>query len=200
MSVARVEAAVAVCAIIFIFVGCAADPWDRERLKLELKREIIAELKTQGRLRGEEAPSAPVPPPVVKSGEQAPAPVDPPKVVNKTPANREGGSLVSGSLLYDGKGLPACRVRLVKMSVVESMFGVFPSYREEEAVIEATTNQDGSYAFQNVSEGLYRLKWQPTGENGWIRRSHEKPDVEVVEGKETTLKAIETHKLVIGAD
>lgn len=159
-----------------LFLGsCASHEIDREQLKEEIRREILAELAR---------PKEGAPSPAVAVAPAIPA------VADNTSAHR--GS-VSGSITYDGVGLAECRVKLVKLSAVG---GLFPDYREEAESI-VTTDSTGAYRFEHVAPGRYRLKWQPKGESGWIRKSHDRPDVDLATDASVNVKAIETNKPTI---
>ena len=55
---------------------------------------------------------------------------------------------------------------------------------------ETVTEADGSYRFENVPAGAYKLSWLPQGENQWIRRISLKPDVVVGGGETVNVKEI----------
>ena len=53
-----------------------------------------------------------------------------------------------------------------------------------------TTDADGTYRFENVPAGEYKLTWLPQGQNQWIRRIAMRPDIKVHAGETTNAKEI----------
>ena len=105
---------------------------------------------------------------------------------------------VAGRILRTGKGLPSCKVKLVRMVRVETMGGLMKVFKEKEGTEFSTaTDEDGKYEFAAVPVGHYKLKWKLPGETGWIRRLRYKPDVTVEAGKTHKAKTIETSRRLI---
>lgn len=103
---------------------------------------------------------------------------------------------VNGRIVRRGVGEPEARVKLVRWVEEASLLGVFKELKKG-AEFEATTDQDGKYAFKEIPVGSYELKWLPKGADAWIRRLTERPDVRVVKGKTTTAPAVELSKPVL---
>lgn len=151
---------------LLLVTACAQQEVDRARLKEELKQEILAELAAEAEL----APSPDAPgKPKESSGTQ--------------PTTLPTGNVV-GKTLLGKRGLPGCRVRLIRLDGSGGVLGLFSSYREG-TVFDVVTGRDGTYEFKGVPVGAYRLKWLPQGETGWIRRLATEPDVVVEEGQTT---------------
>lgn len=103
---------------------------------------------------------------------------------------------VEGRIVRRGVGEPEARVKLVRWVEEASLLGVFKELKKG-AEFEATTDQEGRYAFQDIPVGSYQVKWLPKGGDAWIRRLTERPDVRVVKGKTTTAPAVELSKPVL---
>jgi protocatechuate 3,4-dioxygenase beta subunit len=57
-------------------------------------------------------------------------------------------------------------------------------------ILDAVTDSDGVYRFENVVPGGYKLTWLPEGQNRWIRRIALRPDIMVRGGETTRAKEI----------
>lgn len=107
--------------------------------------------------------------------------------VNRTPQPTVGGT-VNGRLLHRARPVSACRVSLIPLT---KSFGRYQIDASAEAQSTVTT-ADGSYRFDHVPRGVYKLFWLPKGEQKWVRRIEYKPDVLVQTGETTRLKDIRT--------
>ncbi len=99
--------------------------------------------------------------------------------------------IAKGQILRDGKGLPDCHVKLVRLVKAQTMAGLL-KISKEGIEFETVTDQDGKYRFDPIPVGSYKLKWQLPDDTGWIRRLRDKPDVDVEAGTTKVLKTIET--------
>lgn len=97
---------------------------------------------------------------------------------------------VEGRLIFKKKGVPGCRVKLVRMRWFESFSESTPE-ADPGAEFETRTNDEGCFAWRSIPCGRYRLLWQVPGDNGWIRRAAEKPDAVVESGRNTVLADID---------
>lgn len=175
--------------LIAMLSACTTSARYRARLKEELKREILAELAREA-------------PPGETNQAQVPAPGADPnpslqsKTVEKGPgvppapgrtALALGG--VSGRIVKFGAGVASCKVKLVRWVGMEDLSEVYEALQSG-LEFETVTNGDGQYVFTQVPVGAYRLKWQPQGESGWLRRLSDRPEVWVEEGKVAAAKDI----------
>jgi len=107
--------------------------------------------------------------------------------VDRTPQPPVGGT-VNGRLLHRGRPVSECQVSLIPL---RRSFGGYQI--DESAEPQSTiTTVDGSYRFDHVSRGAYKLFWLPKGEQKWVRRIEYKPDVLVQIGKTARVKDIRT--------
>lgn len=97
----------------------------------------------------------------------------------------DGGTLC-GRLWDRGHPLVNCQVVIVPM-IEERGVCRFDSDRQ---TLNAVTDEDGAYRFENVPAGGYKLTWLPAGQTRWIRRIAMSPDVKVRRGETTNLKEI----------
>ncbi len=100
---------------------------------------------------------------------------------------------VEGKILYSGKPLPDCQV---KLQMLEKGGLLSKGYRPVEGAVEyeTITDKDGVYRFTSVPPGSYKLYWKPSTEETWVRRFKMEPDVIVDAGRLTNPKVIETVK------
>lgn len=165
-----------------------------ERLKQEIKEEILRDLKLEA-----ETFAQPSPEPGLDSGEEAhdAVPEDILREVRSpqlTPLQEalefvpKGVGHAEGQILRRGAGLGNCKVKLLRLSGVSTRYRGF----DEGVEFETVTSADGGYRFENIPPGNYKLKWQPPGENGWIRRLWDKPDATIRPGQIDVLKPVET--------
>lgn len=103
---------------------------------------------------------------------------------------------VEGRIVRKGVGEPEARVKLVRWLEEASLLGVFKELKKG-AEFEATTDQDGRYAFKEIPVGSYELKWLPRGADAWIRRLTERPDITVGKGRLVTARTVELGRPVL---
>lgn len=193
---------------VLVFTGCATSAVNRERLKEEIKQEILAEL------RGQDLPSASAQTTLeeerarmkeelereilatIQEQQQA-------RKRDTANANRQTEQEIRGAvgaaeglITRDGAGLPECRVKLVRVIRANNMIEVL-SALQEGAEYTTVTDKEGKYQFYNLPAGDYKVKWQLPRDKGWIRRLKDKPDVTVQEGKTSFLKPIETNRRLV---
>lgn len=102
---------------------------------------------------------------------------------------------VEGRVLHRGQPLAGCRVRLVLM---ESRRGLFGSSYLPTGVLEAATAEDGTYRFEAVPAGWYKLKWAVPGATHWIRFMSPDPDILVEAGEHVLFRDIESSRRAVG--
>jgi hypothetical protein len=187
----------------FTLGGCSTPAQDRAKLKEELKREILAELREQKQI--------PVPASTQQDREQMKEQIEREvlaKVQNQIhvitsqlpDANNRAvqwrrvpvGS-VEGLILRGGEGLQGCQVKLVRVLKPQSVIEMFNTIKEG-AEFVTVTDESGKYHFDRLPVGAYKLKWQLPNNKGWIRRLQDKPDAIITEGQTTVLKSVETKR------
>jgi hypothetical protein len=187
----------------FTLGGCSTPAQDRAKLKEEIKREILAELRQQRQT------------PVLASSQQdreemkkeiereilAKVQNQVQTITSQLPdANdravqwqRVPVGSAEGHILRNGKGLQGCQVKLVRMLELQSIIEMFSVVREG-AQFTTVTDEDGKYHFDRLPVGAYKLKWQLPQDKGWIRRLRDKPDAIITEGQTAVLKSVETSR------
>jgi hypothetical protein len=187
----------------FTFGGCSTPAQDRAKLKEELKREILAELREQKQIPVLASPQqdreqikeeieqevlAKVQSQVQTITSQLPD-------ANNRPVQWQRVSVgsVEGLILRDGEGLQGCQVKLVRVLKSQSVIEMFNTIKEG-AEFATVTDESGKYHFDRLPVGAYKLKWQLPNDKGWIRRLRDKPDAVITEGQTTVLKSVETKR------
>ncbi len=197
------------------FVGCSTPAQDISRLKEDLKREILAELRQQRQ--------APEQTDVMLDQEQLRAQMkeeieqeilakiqsqvqsqvqeiasDFPNTGNRSiqwqavPIGR-----AEGQILRNGQGLAECKIKLTRILKPQSVVEMFNTIREG-AEFTTVTDEQGKYVFEKLPIGAYKLKWQLPNDTGWIRRLKDKPDAVIAEGQTAVLKSVETSRRLVG--
>jgi hypothetical protein len=99
---------------------------------------------------------------------------------------------VTGRMLFKGKPLPGCQVKIMKLE----KWGMFGTPKEG-LRFETITDENGRYLFEKVHPGGYKIYWKPPGETSWIRSIKMEPDIFVETGeiyhfrdRETNIKTI----------
>ncbi|MFV1991021.1 MAG: carboxypeptidase-like regulatory domain-containing protein, partial [Acidimicrobiales bacterium] len=95
---------------------------------------------------------------------------------------------VYGQLSHRGRPLIGCEV--VLMPLRKTWASYTAANRGEAKLFTTTTNATGVYHFASVLPGSYKLKWRPAGEESWIRRAENRPDVHVRSNETATIKEI----------
>ena len=197
------------------FVGCSTPAQDISRLKEELKREILAELRQQ-----KQAPEQTA---VMLDQEQLRAQMKEEiereilaKIQNQVQSqvqeiasdlpNTGNRSIqwqavpigsAQGQILRNGQGLAGCKVKLTMILKPQSVVEMFNTIREG-AEFTTVTDEQGKYVFEKIPIGAYKLKWQLPNDTGWIRRLRDKPDALIAEGQTAVLKSVETSRRLVG--
>ncbi len=197
------------------FVGCSTPPQDTSRLKEELKREILAELR---QLR-----QAPEQTAVMLDQEQLRAQMKEEiereilaKIQNQVQSqvqeiasdlpNTGNRSIqwqavpigsAQGQILHKDQGLAGCKVKLIRIMKPQSVVEMFNTIKEG-AEFTTVTDEQGKYVFEKLPVGAYKLKWQLPDDTGWIRRLKDKPDAVIAEGQTAVLKSVETSRRLVG--
>lgn len=198
--------------------GCSSSRRDMSKLKEELKQEILAELRQQGEISEHDSSQNVLKATQEQVRQQRKHVTESnvgTKIESQTQSQPQTTSYIStraadasvqlypshtgraeGYILYGGKGLDGCQVKLVRMLEGRSTVRVVSAVREG---IEFTTitDEQGKYCFNNLPVGSYKLKWQLPGNAGWIRRLRDKPDAVVSDGKITVIKAVETNRRLV---
>ena len=96
------------------------------------------------------------------------------------------GGTVYSRLLDHGRPLVNCHVVLVPMHQDQGVYCFDPDRK----ALTTTTDTEGTYRFENVPAGEYKLTWLPRGQSQWIRRIAMRPDIKVRSGETTKAKEI----------
>ncbi|MDK1030489.1 MAG: carboxypeptidase-like regulatory domain-containing protein [Planctomycetia bacterium] len=193
-------------------LGCHMPKTSRETLKEEIMLEVLAEnaglmielrqLLAEQKVTGEkfvdarEQMTREITAEVVRKFQMLEPDSDIAKVLNLSPyglrqVNAGPTGVAEGEILHRGKGLPDCRVKLVRLVQAESIAGLLKVFKEE-TEFETVTDEHGKYRFEMLPVGSYKLKWQLPGDTGWIRRLKDRPDVTVSVGQTSVIKTVET--------
>ena len=92
----------------------------------------------------------------------------------------------SGKILWKDQPLADCRVKAVRLEKLG-----FGSVRLHDTGQEIMTAADGSYAFEQLEPGFYKIYWVPPDGTHWIRRLRNQPDFEVQPGERTEIEPLE---------
>lgn len=199
--------------------GCSSSGGDMSKLKEELKQEILAELRQQGRIADQDMSQEALAPArqEVHPQEKSEADPDPGEKIGSDvkgpnqaiadvsvhaadhswePQSHPVGK-AAGYILRGGKGLEGCKVKLVRMLTGQSAIETFSAVREGVQFV-TMTDAEGRYAFDGIPVGSYKLKWQLPGDQAWIRRLRDKPDVVISEGQTIIVKSVETNRRLAG--
>ena len=104
---------------------------------------------------------------------------------------------VEGGILYQGRGLAGCRVKLIRQ-IEPATFLEMLKEAETGAEFETVTDEDGFYRFEEVPPGKYLLRWLPPGSDSWIRILSERQyDLIVEKGETATARDIDMSKPVL---
>lgn len=95
---------------------------------------------------------------------------------------------VRGRMLYKGKPLPGCQVKIVMLE----KWGLLKSVKEG-VRFETVTGDNGHYRFEKVPPGGYKLYWKPPAESSWIRKMQMEPDIYVEAGETSYFPDRETN-------
>ncbi len=102
---------------------------------------------------------------------------------------REGTGSAVGQMLWDGKLLANCRLKIALLEAPR-LFGASRLIRIE---TEAVTDDAGRFRFDGLPPGRYKLFWAAPAATHWVRRLRIEPDFEVVAGQETVIEPLEAH-------
>ena len=107
---------------------------------------------------------------------------------------------VAGTVVWDGRPLERCEVKLKPLAEEWALLGLFNSFTErdensgvERETLTAVTDAQGQFVFRRVPPGPYDLYWRSPGSLSWIRRLSAKPSVTLTPGRTVTYPVIEAH-------
>ncbi len=190
----------------FTLGGCSAPAQDRAKLKEEIKREVLAELREQRRTAVLASPQQDREKMKKEIEQEVLA-----KVQNQVQAitsqlpdandravqwRRVLVGSAEGLILRGGEGLQGCQVKLIRIIKRQSISEMLNVVKEG-AEFGTVTDDDGKYHFDRLPVGAYKLKWQLPNDKGWIRRLRDKPDAIITEGQTTVLKSVETKRKLV---
>lgn len=99
---------------------------------------------------------------------------------------------VEGIILWKKNPLVNGSVKIIlkrytgfSLASLKNMFSGDNEKSSDQVIFETKTDSQGQYVFEKVPPGQYRLHWMPNTETGWVHRLREKPDFEVIAGKQT---------------
>jgi len=85
---------------------------------------------------------------------------------------------VKGRMLFKGRPLQGCQVKIVMLDKWGLMGGVKEGVR-----FETITDENGRYHFERIPPGGYKVYWKPSAETSWIRKMKMEPDFYVEVGE-----------------
>ena len=191
---------------LFALGGCSAPAQDRAKLKEEIKREVLAELREQRRTAMlassqqdreqmkkeiEQEVLAKVQNQVQTITSQFPNAGDRTIQWQQVPVGSAEGRILRG-----GEGLQGCQVKLIRIMKQQSITEMLNVVKEG-TEFGTVTDKDGKYHFDRLPVGAYKLKWQLPNDKGWIRRLRDKPDAIITRGQTTVLKYVETKRKLV---
>lgn len=166
----------------------------RNKIKEELKLEILAELRKEGLTggTGQQTDREQLEEELTKNilGKLQ----DDKNITWARPTVDHGSA--KGRILWNKKGLEGCRVKLVRMMSGGMLSEMFRNFQEG-IEFETITDKDGGYVFADIPVGSYKLKWLLPGDTGWIRRIRDKPDIIIERGKKKNFKDVETNRKLL---
>lgn len=110
-------------------------------------------------------------------------------------AGRSGA--VQGRIVYRGKGLAGCKVKLIRQLESTTLLGLLQEAKAG-AEFDAITGEDGLYRFEQVPPGKYLLRWLPPGSDAWIQKLSDRPyDVLVGEGMTVGVREVDMSRRVL---
>lgn len=95
---------------------------------------------------------------------------------------------VYGRLAHQGRPLVGCDVTLIPLR--RTWAGYIMVNPGEAKLFTTATDATGVYHFASVPPGRYKLKWCPAGQESWIRRAENRPDVNVRANEIAAIKEI----------
>lgn len=121
---------------------------------------------------------------------------NPPQASNE-PSNLRQGLAIQGKVLKKGEPLAKCSVRILRItdSTGDRLIRLLSGSNTEKAEqsFEAVSDEHGIYTFTNIPYGEYILYWKPEGQDQWIRRLSENPDITLIQGHPVAMHDIEAN-------
>ena len=107
------------------------------------------------------------------------------------------GLAIQGKVLMKGAPLAKCRIRILRItdSTGDRLLRLLSGSNTEKAEqsFEAVSDEHGIYTFTSIPYGEYILYWKPEGQENWIRRLSENPDITLVQGRPVAMHDIEAN-------
>ncbi|MCH7768833.1 MAG: carboxypeptidase regulatory-like domain-containing protein [Nitrospinae bacterium] len=107
---------------------------------------------------------------------------------------------VAGAVVWEGRPLERCEVKLKPLAEEWALLGLFNSFtkrdensRVERETLTAVTDAQGQFAFPRVPPGPYDLYWRTPGSLSWIRRLSAEPSLTLTPGRTIAYPVIEAH-------
>lgn len=162
-------------------------PVDTETLRKQIKEEL-KRVKEELRMEFEESQGKKNEAIEEKIIEELTLEFERKQQINEETFEAENYGRVAGRMLFKGKPLQGCQV---KIQVLER-WGILGGVKKG-IHFETITDENGVYNFENVPPGGYKLYWKPPSESSWIRRLQMEPDIYVEYGERYYLPDRETN-------
>ena len=107
------------------------------------------------------------------------------------------GLAIQGKVLIKGAPLAKCSIRILRItdSAGDRLLRLLSGSNAEKAEqsFEAVSDEHGIYTFTDIPYGEYILYWKPEGQEQWIRRLSENPDITLIQGRPVAMHDIEAN-------
>lgn len=154
-------------------VRSAQPPIDVERLKEQIKDELRLEFEKRQEAQLEKQPED-----GIAIAERIKEELRAEFEDKERTYEAENYGRVTGRMLFKNKPLPGCQVKIIMLE----KWGIFGTPKKG-LELEAITDENGRYLFEQVSPGGYKMYWKRPGESSWIRRMQMEPDIFVEAGE-----------------
>ena len=112
-------------------------------------------------------------------------------------SNLRQGLAIQGKVLRKGEPLAKCSIRILRItdSTGDRLIRLLTGSNTEKAEqsFEAVSDEHGIYTFTHIPYGEYILYWKPEGQEQWIRRLRENPDITLIQGRPVAMHDIEAN-------
>ncbi len=158
-------------------------PLDAERLKEQIKNDLRHEFEIKQESQEQEGIAI-----KDRIREELRDELESKEQMREKAFEAENYGKVTGRMLFKGKPLPGCQVKIVMLE----KWGIFGKPKEG-LQLETSTDEDGRYLFEKVQPGGYKIYWKPPRESTWIRSIKMEPDMFVEAGETYRYRDRETN-------